>query len=71
MHKWLSVVGIGEDGLQGLNPVGLFKIYTASLYVINSGFINPDVTKHYYNDLIARNNIISSEVWGSSQCYRL
>jgi hypothetical protein len=64
-------VGIGEDGLSGLNPVGLFKIYAASLCIMNSGSINPDVTKYYYEDLIARNNIISSKVWGSSQCCKL
>jgi precorrin-6B C5,15-methyltransferase / cobalt-precorrin-6B C5,C15-methyltransferase len=33
MHKWLSVVGIGEDGLQGLNPVGLSLVEQAKIIV--------------------------------------
>jgi precorrin-6B C5,15-methyltransferase / cobalt-precorrin-6B C5,C15-methyltransferase len=33
MHKWLSVVGIGEDGLLGLNPVGLALVEQAKIIV--------------------------------------
>jgi precorrin-6B C5,15-methyltransferase / cobalt-precorrin-6B C5,C15-methyltransferase len=33
MHKWLSVVGIGEDGLSGLNPVGLALVEQAKIIV--------------------------------------
>jgi precorrin-6Y C5,15-methyltransferase (decarboxylating) len=33
MHKWLSVVGIGEDGLPGLNPVGLSLLEKAKIIV--------------------------------------
>jgi precorrin-6B C5,15-methyltransferase / cobalt-precorrin-6B C5,C15-methyltransferase len=33
MHKWLSVVGIGEDGLEGLNPVGLTLVEQAKIIV--------------------------------------
>lgn len=33
MQKWLSVVGIGEDGLEGLNPVGRSLLAQAAVVV--------------------------------------
>ena len=33
MHKWLSIVGIGEDGLAGLNPIARSLLAQAHILV--------------------------------------